>query len=188
MHDPRLRSSGAIGPIPPVLTTERLILRVHEETDLDAAAAMWGDPDVTRYIGGKPSSRQEVWFRILRYRGHWTMRPFGYWVVGARATGRYLGEIGLADWKRESLADLPGVPEMGWVLSPAAQGLGYAAEALDRVLAWADEEMATDTVCVIADDNARSIRLAERFDYRRSSAPVGADGLPARYCRSPKIA
>lgn len=186
MAEPDHARSGVIVPGPPVLTTDRLILRVHEAGDLDAAAAMWADPDVCRHIRGKPFLRQDVWFRILRYRGHWTLRPFGYWAVTERDTGRFLGEIGLADWKRESVADLPGVPEMGWVLPPAAQGLGYAAEALDRVLAWADEEMATDTVCVIADDNTRSIRLAEQFDYRRLSGPVGTNSHTVRYCRSPE--
>src|SRR5664279_3377723 len=32
------------------LTTERLILRIHAVTDLDACAAMWGDPEVVKFI------------------------------------------------------------------------------------------------------------------------------------------
>ena len=38
----------------PVLTTERLILRPHRAEDFDAVAAMTGDAEVMRYIGGKP--------------------------------------------------------------------------------------------------------------------------------------
>lgn len=41
----------------PVLETERLILRGQRASDLDAFAAMWGDPEVTRFIGGKPATR-----------------------------------------------------------------------------------------------------------------------------------
>ncbi len=36
------------------LETERLILRGHTRDDFAAFAAMWGAPDVTRFIGGKP--------------------------------------------------------------------------------------------------------------------------------------
>jgi RimJ/RimL family protein N-acetyltransferase len=56
----------------PVIETERLILRAHRPDDFKDCAAMWGDPGVTRYIGGIPFSGEEVWTRMLRYAGHWT--------------------------------------------------------------------------------------------------------------------
>ena len=37
----------------PILETERLRLRGHRVDDFAASAAMWADPIVTRYIGGK---------------------------------------------------------------------------------------------------------------------------------------
>ncbi len=40
----------------PILETERLRLRGHRRDDFAASAAMWADPIVTRYIGGKPLS------------------------------------------------------------------------------------------------------------------------------------
>ena len=36
----------------PVVETERLILRGHTKADFEACAELWGDPDVTRFIGG----------------------------------------------------------------------------------------------------------------------------------------
>ena len=38
----------------------------HRREDFDACAAMWANPDVVRYIGGKPFTREEVWARLLR--------------------------------------------------------------------------------------------------------------------------
>src|SRR5919198_4635363 len=85
----------------PVLETERLRLRAHQAADLDACAAMWADPLVTRHIGGRPFSREETWSKILRYAGHWALTGFGYWAVVDKASGTYIGEGGFADFKRE---------------------------------------------------------------------------------------
>jgi RimJ/RimL family protein N-acetyltransferase len=55
----------------PVLESERLRLRGHRPEDYGNSAALWGDPEVTRSIGGSPPTREEVWARLLRYAGHW---------------------------------------------------------------------------------------------------------------------
>ena len=61
----------------PELSTSRLILRGHSIDDFDDCAAMWGDRQVTRFIGGEPSNREQSWSRLLRYIGHWAMLGFG---------------------------------------------------------------------------------------------------------------
>lgn len=61
----------------PTLETKRLILRGAEPCDIDSAAAMWATEDVTRFIGGKPRSRQDAWFALLRGVGLWEMKGFG---------------------------------------------------------------------------------------------------------------
>lgn len=154
----------------PVLMSDRLVLRRHEEADLTAAHAMWSDPDIVRHIGGKPFSRAEVWQRLLRYIGHWSVRPYGYWAITDRVTDDFLGEIGLGDWQRDGYGTLLDAPECGWVLARAAQRQGAALEALQTVLAWADKHLAGRTVCTIEKGNDASIRLAERVGYVRMDA------------------
>ena len=61
----------------PELETPRLSLRGHRVEDLEDCAAMWGDPQVTRHIGGRPSTKEEVWSRLVRYVGHWALLGFG---------------------------------------------------------------------------------------------------------------
>ncbi len=165
----------------PELLSARLILRRHGEDNLDAAAAMWGDPEVVRYIGGRPFTREEVWHRILRYLGHWSLRPYGYWAIHEREGDRFVGEIGLADWKRGTIK--LDRPEAGWVLAPAAQGRGYAKEAIGLMLEWADAAAIGATCCIIGDANLPSIRLAERFGY--TIAPSARGGIVV-YRREPK--
>jgi RimJ/RimL family protein N-acetyltransferase len=157
----------------PQLDTERLILRVHTVADFADSAAMWADPEVTRFIGGRPSTEEEVWQRLLRYGGLWALLGFGYWVVRERSSGRFVGEVGLADFHRDLVPSFGDTPESGWALAPWASGRGYATEALGGVLAWADGQTQPAalaerrTVCMITPGNAPSVRVAEKCGYRR---------------------
>ena len=121
----------------PVIETERLRLRGHRPEDFPDCAAMWADPVVTRYIGGKPLSEEEAWTRTLRCLGHWAWLGFGYWVVEEKATGSFAGEMGFSDWKREIEPSLKGVPEIGWVFATRVHGKGYATEAARGMIDWA---------------------------------------------------
>lgn len=122
----------------PVLETERLRLRGHRREDFAPSAAMWGDESVTRFISGRPFTRSESWQRFLRNVGHWEMLGFGYWVVEAKADGRFVGQLGFGAFKRD-LDPVIDLPEAGWVLAASEHGKGYATEAMTAALAWADE-------------------------------------------------
>ena len=150
------------------ITSERLRLRPHALDDLDDCISLWSDPDVVRHIGGKPSTREEVWQRLLRYAGHWSLMNFGFWAIRDAVTDRFLGDIGLADFKRELDPSFASWPECGWALLPSAHGKGYAAEALRAVLGWADTNLEADrVVCLIDPANRPSIQLAERCGFAR---------------------
>ena len=151
----------------PVLNTERLRMRRHELGDFEPMLEMWASHEVTRFIGGKPSTRPDTWGRLLRYIGHWEVLGYGYWAVEEKASGRYLGEVGFADFKRELDVDFGGSPEIGWALAPWAHGQGYATEAVRAALAWGEKHFGDPrAVCMISRENAASIRVAERAGFR----------------------
>jgi RimJ/RimL family protein N-acetyltransferase len=178
----------------PALETARLTLRGHTAADFAESAAMWADPAVTEHIGGRPSSAEESWARLLRYAGLWPLLGFGYWVARERTTGRFVGEVGLADFRRDLTPPLD-APEAGWALAPWAHGRGLATEALGAVLAWTDAALgapalggaaldpagggAGRTVCLIAPENAASVRVAEKCGYREAGRVTyrGAESL-----------
>lgn len=161
MPSPRLPPQAA-----PVIETDRLRLRGHRIDDLDDSAALWGDPIVTRFIGGRPSTREETWARLLRYAGLWALLGFGYWAVEDRADGGFIGDIGFADFKRDISPSMDGLLEIGWVLSPRVHGKGYATEAVAAALAWGDARFGkTPTVCIIDPDNLASIGVALKSGY-----------------------
>ena len=151
----------------PRIVTERLVLRAHKASDFDASLAMWSDEDVVRHIGGIPSTAAEIWSRLLRYGGLWPFLGYGYWAVEDRATERFVGEVGFADFKRDVGQELDGIPEAGWVISPNWAGQGYATEAMRAALQWFDKARPGSTsFCMIAPDNAASIRVAAKLGYR----------------------
>ncbi|HRP10895.1 MAG TPA: GNAT family N-acetyltransferase [Terricaulis sp.] len=153
----------------PVLETERLILRGHKLGDFAALSAMWADPAVVRFISGKPSTQEESWGRMLRYPGMWALLGYSFWAIEEKSSGQIIGEGGFADFKREISPPIE-APEMGWALSPAAQGKGYAFEALSAMLAWGEAHFRRrDFACIIAPENAPSIRLAERLGFREAA-------------------
>jgi RimJ/RimL family protein N-acetyltransferase len=154
----------------PVLETERLKLRGHRLEDFAACAAMWADPVVARYIGGKPLTEEESWTRFLRYVGHWALMGFGYWVVEEKATGSFIGEMGFANLKRNMEPSLGDTPEIGWVFASQAHGKGYATEAVRAAVAWGDLHFGQSrTACIIHPENLASIRVAEKCGYRELS-------------------
>ncbi|MGN6107033.1 MAG: GNAT family N-acetyltransferase [Kofleriaceae bacterium] len=152
----------------PDLDTARLTLRAHRREDLDECAAMWADPAVTRYInGGIPVARSDVWARLLRYVGHWSIMGYGFWAVREKESGKFVGEVGFADFQREIGQGLDGLPEIGWALATWAHGRGFASELVRTVVAWGDQHLkAVRSICMIAPGNLASIRVAQKCGYR----------------------
>ncbi len=149
-----------------VVETERTWLRPHRYSDLDDVAALWAEPAVVEYIMPAPLARSQSWTRLLRYAGHWAMLPYGYWVVEDKRTGAFLGEVGFADWKREISPSVEGLPELGWIIKPSAQGLGLATETVAAALEWADSQIdANETVALITPEHAASIRVARKTGF-----------------------
>jgi RimJ/RimL family protein N-acetyltransferase len=147
----------------PEILTERLRLRAHRLDDLTSCHALWGDINVVRHITRQPATREETWGRLLRYAGHWHMLGFGYWALEDRISGAFVGEAGLADYKRDITPSLADYAEIGWLVSPQWHGRGFATEAVEAILAWSDANLARPCVaCLISPDNHPSLRLAER--------------------------
>jgi RimJ/RimL family protein N-acetyltransferase len=141
------------------LASRRLLMRMFRESDLDAYAAMCGDPDVMRYIGdGYPLTRAEAWRNMALVLGHWQLRGFGLWGVEERETGLMAGRVGC--WQPEGW---PGL-EIGWALRREFWGRGYATEAALTVLADAFSRGGhARLISLIHPDNGRSIAVALRL-------------------------
>lgn len=151
----------------PVLETERLVLRAHRPEDFEAHAALWADATVTRFIGGRPLTREEAWARFLRTAGHWRLLGFGFWAIEAKASGRLVGEAGFHEMRRSIAPAFEGTPEAGWLLDPAVGGQGHASEIARAIHEWSDAN------------------LAARAGYR-AEAETSYHGAPTLLMRRPR--
>src|SRR5687767_306644 len=105
------------------LETDRLVLRLFVESDLEAYARICADPEVMKYLGSrKPLNRAEAWRQMAFFLGHWQLRGYGIWAVEEKAGGALVGRIGL-----HNPEGWPGL-EVGWLLGRAVWGRGYAPE------------------------------------------------------------
>ena len=150
----------------PRVETERLVLRGHTLEDFPSFAAMWADPQVTRYVGGAPLSEEDAWAKFLRVTGHWALLGHGFWAIEEKASAKRIGEAGLLSVKRDIQPSFHGVPEIGWGLLPEVHGKGYATEAGHAILRWSEERFGrVRMVCIIDPDNGPSLRVAGRLGF-----------------------
>jgi RimJ/RimL family protein N-acetyltransferase len=98
---------------------------------------------------------------MAMFVGHWQLRGYGVWAVEEKATGAFIGRVGLHNpdgW--------PGI-EVGWTLGRASWGKGFATEAGRAALTWSFDALGLDhIISLIHPENARSIRVAERLGMK----------------------
>lgn len=141
----------------PVLTTPRLILRLPEPGDFDAYAAFAADAETMAHLGGA-MPRAVAWRDFTMRAGGWLTRGFSHFSVIERESGAWVGRVG--PWQPEGW---PGA-EIGWGIARPHAGKGYAYEAATAAIDFAVDTLGwTNVIHVIAPDNVRSIKLAERL-------------------------
>jgi len=165
-----LRTPPPAQPVP-VLETPRLRLRALTLADFPAHRDLWADPTVARFTTMQPQSPDASWERMLRIAGLWSLLGFGLWLVEEKSTHAFVGEVGLFDLHRDliypdgSHRSLP-TPEVGWTLSPAMHGRGYATEAVRAAIDWASGRfLATELSCLIHPENTPSLRVAAKLGF-----------------------
>ncbi len=146
-----------------ILETERLILRSFRADDIDAYALMSADPEVMEFLSADGSllSRADAWRQMSMFLGHWELRGYGTWAVEERATGLFVGRIGLH--YPEGWPDR----ELGWTIARRFWGKGLATEGARAAMNHAFGTLGwSHLVSLIHPDNHRSARVAERLGQR----------------------
>lgn len=164
--------------MPPLLHTDRLILRPF--TPADSAAAydvLETHPDVWRYDPGFARTRQQRAELILKYSLTNDDQGCGTLAV-TLPTGQLIGYVGLQFYvlPRAPLAT-PEV-ELYYKLGRDFWNHGYATEACQRLIRFAFDQMHLQRiVTIIRSDNAPSIKLVERLGMQVAPAPAAWSGF-----------
>ena len=157
-----------------IATTPRLILRTFREDDLPAYAALNAHPEVVKWLGGEPLTREHSdaiaeWAQEL-----YAAEGIGLLAVERREDAAFVGMCGL-----HRHASHPDDVEVGWRLAYEHWGKGYATEAATGWLDLAFGPLGLERVISITDTpNERSLavmrRLGMTFDHE---AQVEDEGI-----------
>ena len=150
-----------------MIETERLILRAFRDDDREAFAAINADPRVGDWLGGV-RTRAESDETIDRINANIAARGYDFWAAARKADDKLIGMIGL-----RCHDESPPGPciEMGWRLSPDAQGQGLATEGAGAALAWGFANIDTpEIIAFTAHNNLRSQAVMTRIGMVRDPA------------------
>ncbi len=167
---------------PPVLNTERLILRGLSLDDAPLFSDFYAS-DHSRFYGG-PAGAEQSWRFLSMYTGHWTLRGYGPFAMQRRDTGDSIGMCG--PWYPDGWPEA----ELTYFLRADQSGQGFAGEALNAVLAWVFGTLGwTTTMSAIRSDNLPSLALAKRCGaVADGQAMIVPHGLMDIYRYSPEAA
>ena len=112
------------------LRSERLGFGYWGEGDDELAWGLFGDPEITKYVGG-PFSREQAGARLKAEMASQAKISAQYWPLFTLAGGEFTGCCGLKGRPE------PGCYEMGFYIMRSAQGKGYALEAARAVIGYA---------------------------------------------------
>jgi RimJ/RimL family protein N-acetyltransferase len=142
----------------PTLYSARLVLRAFHAGDIAAWAEMEADPEVRRYRGNNPRTREQAWSAMETNLGQWALRGYGVFALEHRTDGGFVGIAGVlhpADWPE---------PELAYSLARPFWGQGLAVEAAVAARDWAFRRHGPARLAsFILPDNMRSIRVAKRL-------------------------
>lgn len=144
-----------------ILETNRILLRHLEPNDLDSLFALYSDPAITQFIPDAPTTLAETkeeldWF----LHGHPRHPELGLWATIHKASGQFIGRCGLLPWQIDGRSEV----EIAYTIARPHWGQGLATEAALAIRDYAFDKLGlTRLVCLIDEENAASMRVAEKI-------------------------
>jgi RimJ/RimL family protein N-acetyltransferase len=102
--------------------------------------------------------------------------PLGPLLIRRLDTDEVVGGVGFLHAPDEA-----GAVEIGYGLAPTARGMGFATEAVRRVLAHAGDQGVTSVIALTTHDNVPSHRVLERCGFQRDGEVDTEDGRLLRW-------
>ncbi|MGJ8621319.1 MAG: GNAT family N-acetyltransferase [Yoonia sp.] len=147
-----------------VLTTARLRLEPFAANHAPALNAINNEPAVMAFLSdGAPETLEKTQAAIARVAERWARLGYGWWAMILRDSHQVIGAACLQNVANQDTAEL----EIGWRLTTAATGHGYATEAGKAAAEYAFDIIGAGHVIAVAHpDNIASHRVMERIGMR----------------------
>lgn len=141
-----------------VLETGRLLFRDHTLDDLEPFCAMEADPEVRRWVGGAPRTREaaerkfrEVYLLLVRDR-------MGMWATVLKENGQYIGYCGVYPNDGEA--------SLGYHLARPYWGRGLATEAARAFVDFGFRELKLPRIVAMVEvGNDASKHILEKLGF-----------------------
>lgn len=149
---------------PPLLHTERLVLRSLALSDAEAMFEYHSDPEVTRFVHfGPAQSIEDTRTVIGELLNEIALRQGFVYAVALRDSDKLIGTLDLHTIKPEHRR-----LELGAMMTRAYWGQGFMTEAVTEAIRFCFEDLGMHRIEVSIDDgNARSEALAKRCGMTR---------------------
>ncbi len=116
----------------PIITTERLRLRQLTHADATGMMAIFGNPDVLRFLNNPPVDTPEKAIGMIDWlNGNYRQQEGINWGITFLNDDTLIGMCGAYQWH---LSDRH--IDIGYHINPAHWGKGYATEATRAMIAW----------------------------------------------------
>lgn len=143
-----------------LLHTQRLRLEPFNDEHLDGLFRLNSDPEVMRYITGKPETREETIAMIERIKARWIEFGFSWWSFIELKTNELIGAGCIQYLGRDPANPL----EIGWRLRQDKWGQGFASEAAQRMAAFAFDQIGGDSLFAVCDqENIGSANVMKKL-------------------------
>jgi RimJ/RimL family protein N-acetyltransferase len=158
--------------------TQRLLLEPWDERHRSSWRLICRDAEVMRYIG-----RGQVWERekadevFGQALAHWQDHGFGWRSAHDKATGDWLGFVGLNYIESDTQGLGTDEVEIGWWIIRAAWGRGYASEGAAAIRDEAFERIGLDRIIArLQPANVASGHVAEKIGMSFHCDTIGRVG------------
>jgi len=157
-----------------ILESERLLFRLHTLDDMDNFCAMEQDPEVRRYVGGKPRTRAEAEDRFINgpmqpHEGFWAM-----WATVLKADDQYVGRCGLYPHYGPNGEIIAGDASMGLYIAHPYWGNGFATEAGRALINFGfNDHHLKHIVTMIEVGNDASVHVIEKLGFTLTQTEHG---------------
>ena len=153
-------------------TTDRLRIRSLSETDADAIADLWSNPQAMRFMVGprEPDAIRSAFRELARAGSAANER---WWVLEDPESGEFIGQCGLCPKELEGRRET----ELVYLVVPSHWGRGFAGVATAEVVRHAREALGLERlVALIEPGNAASEAVARRLGFRHERDTVRPGG------------
>ena len=158
------------------IETDRSIIRWIQKADLEPLAALWADPEVTYYMGGRRNYEEVL--KELGEDAQLNPQPaFDLWPVIEKETGQIIGHCGILEKNIEGRNQY----EIVYVLAKSAWGKGFATEVANSLKDYAFDQLGLKRITALIDpDNLKSEIVATKIGLRYEKNTVRPNGKNMR--------